>query len=250
MYPKDPNGSASEVCNCRCSLDDVPRWYVESGGGQYRRDNETGNIIKCRNYAEFKEKYLDVVKGLSARGNHTFNMNIPKLMKNIDYTNKDAIIKELNAFEQESMNLSYERNCTNTSDGKVWHLDGSAGFVEAELIETQKGDSSLKNSYSYHNHPKNETGFSFSGNDVGFFLEKEESYSKASDYKYSYVMRRTEDTLSASYNDIVSEFNNLFQTAVYQKSFDGVIDIDEDGYHEIMKILSKKYRFIYERIKK
>ena len=250
MYPGDPSGSAKEVINCRCSVNDVPRWYAESGGGQYRRDNETGNIIKCRNYAEFKEKYLDVVKGFSAKGNHTFNLNIPKLMKNIDYTNKGAIIKELNAFEQESINLSYEKNCTITSDGKVWYLDGSAGFVEAELIETQKGGSSLKNSYSYHNHPKNETCFSFSGNDVGFFLEKEESYSKASDYKYSYVMRRTEDTLSASYNDIVSEFNNLFQTVVYQKSFDGVIDIDEDGYHEIMKILSKKYRFIYERIKK
>lgn len=59
MYPKEPGAPASERCNCRCILDDVPRWYVEKGGGRYRRDNETGEIIECKNYAEFKEKYLN-----------------------------------------------------------------------------------------------------------------------------------------------------------------------------------------------
>lgn len=58
MYPGDPNGKAAEVVNCRCGVDDVPRWYVEKGGGQYRRNNITGEIIKCRDYVEFKEKYL------------------------------------------------------------------------------------------------------------------------------------------------------------------------------------------------
>lgn len=62
MYPKDPNGSAAEVCNCRCSLDPVPRWYVLKGGGQYRREGITGNIIECKNYAEFKEKYLQMLQ--------------------------------------------------------------------------------------------------------------------------------------------------------------------------------------------
>ncbi len=61
MYPGDPSGKAEEVVNCRCSVDDVPRWYVENGGGQYRREGITGNIIECKNYAEFKEKYLSIL---------------------------------------------------------------------------------------------------------------------------------------------------------------------------------------------
>lgn len=216
----------------------------------------TFEIVEPADWDKWMDDYVkrhkssgENIKGLSAKNGYDPNNNAPKMVKTIDYNNKKAIMKELDAFEKESINLPYERNCTVTADGKVWHLDGSSGFVEAGLIETQKGGSSLKGSYSYHNHPKNETYFSFSGYDVGFFLEKGENYSKASDYKYSYIMRRTEDTLSSSYEDIISEFNNLYQTDIYQMAIDELIDIDEDGFHEVMKILSKRYSFAYERIK-
>ena len=59
-YPCDPNGSAAEVVNCRCKVAHLPRWYVEKDYPRLRRDNETGEIIECRNYAEYKEKYLNI----------------------------------------------------------------------------------------------------------------------------------------------------------------------------------------------
>ncbi len=57
-YPCDSNGRAAEVVNCRCKVAHLPRWYVEKDYPRLRRDNETGEIIECRNYADFKEKYL------------------------------------------------------------------------------------------------------------------------------------------------------------------------------------------------
>lgn len=71
--------------------------------------------------------------------------------------------------------------------------------------------------------------------------------SKASDYKYSYVMKRTTDTLSAKNSDVLSEFKQIEKNDVLQMAFEGIIDIDEDGYNEVMKILSKRYHFFYER---
>lgn len=223
-------------------------------GTRWARDPITGKSITVpanMTYQQWYDKYVKKkLKGLSADNDKdNKNNNRPKLIKTIDYNDKNAIIQELDKFEKESINLLYESNCTVTSDGKVWCLDGSSGFVETDLIETQKGGSNLKGSYSYHNHPKKETYFSFSGNDVGFFLEKEQIYSKASDYKYIYVMKSTKDTIPANYDDIISEFGDLYQKNVYQMSVDGLIDIDEDGYHETIKLLSKKYGFQYERIK-
>lgn len=123
-------------------------------------------------------------KGLSAGNDAKPNkINMPKCIDTIDFNDINAIIKTLREFEKKAVNLPYESNCTITSDGKVWQIDGSSGFVESELIQKQ-GGSSLEGSYSYHNHPKDATYYSFSGYDVGFFLEYGETYSKASDYKY------------------------------------------------------------------
>lgn len=196
------------------------------------------------------EQIVKNLKGKSAGNSaNTKESNLPKLIKTVDFNDKNAIINVLNEFEKHAVKLPYEVNCTVTSDGKVWGLKGSEGFVEAELVETV-GGSSLKGSYSYHNHPKESTYHSFSGFDVGFFLENKEEYAKASDYKYSYVMKRQKDTLPARYDDIIAEFNKKIKKDVYELAVsDTSFNIDENGYHEVMKILADKYNFFYERTK-
>lgn len=62
-------GDPSEDCNCRCAMLQRARWAVERvdeetgevtlGDTTYQKwNNETGGLIECSSYSDFKEKYL------------------------------------------------------------------------------------------------------------------------------------------------------------------------------------------------
>jgi SPP1 gp7 family putative phage head morphogenesis protein len=53
-------GKASLDINCRCALMSVPRWDIEDE--VEKRDNITSELIKAKNYADWKEKYYNVVE--------------------------------------------------------------------------------------------------------------------------------------------------------------------------------------------
>ncbi len=55
MYPQGFN-DPSEDCNCRCVLLTRAKWALDDKTTRY--NNETGEIIECKDYAAFKEKYL------------------------------------------------------------------------------------------------------------------------------------------------------------------------------------------------
>ena len=131
-----------------------------------------------------------------------------------------------------------------TNDGKVWNIKGDSSSVNIGDIP-----SSLMHSYSYHNHPSNQTWYSFSAEDVGMFMEYKQRYSKASDDIYEYIMRRTKDTVDLDYNTVYNIFKEIEKTDVILMKWEGIIDPDIDGYHSVMEILSKRYHFEYERRK-
>jgi len=245
MFPRDPILPASESVNCHCLMRPIVR------------DEVLGLTIEER--TKLQQESLETIddnwkksnkKGHSAGTDNTISeKDKPVHLKTIDFKNENGIINVLNEFESQAKNLSYEANCVVTSDGKVWALKGTSGYVYSELIETQKNGSSLRGSYSYHNHPKNETNFSFSADDVAFFLHYQEQCSIASDYKYRYIMKRTSKTArNIDFNKIVSKFKSLFRNEILNLSITKEdFDIDEDGYHEVIKLLSKEYKFDYER---
>ena len=77
MYPGDPSGGAAEVVNCRCALLQRARKLAESEDKVIRLDNETGELIECKDYKEFKEKYLSNAERQS-------KINYNKLMTQTD----------------------------------------------------------------------------------------------------------------------------------------------------------------------
>lgn len=163
----------------------------------------------------------------------------------LNFMNKKAILAQLYAVQQKAEGLKYEINCTVTADGRVWLVRGDAGRVDPSAIPA-----GLAGSYAYHNHPKEKTNFSFSADDVRFFFESGEVYSKASDYLYEYVMERTPETIAVSPDWVYHRFKEIEDTKVLEMKWKELIDPDVDGFHEVMKILSKELNFSYERKKK
>ena len=191
----------------------------------------------------------DKINGGKSAGNSKSEdiSNIPKNVGTVDFSDKNAVNNVLSSYQKEWKNLDYEMDCTITSDGRIWITKGSSGAVHPELIETIENGCSLKGSYSYHNHPAKETNYSLSGEDAGFFCHYNCEYSKASDNKFEYYIRRTDITEDMSYIDVMSKFNSIYRNDILQYTMDNNIDIDYHGYHLTMQRLSKELGFEYER---
>lgn len=166
----------------------------------------------------------------------------PIQIGSIDFSDKKAVLEQLDIAEKETDGLDYEVNYSVTSDGKIWRVAGQDGTVDPSSIP-----SSLAGSYGYHNHPRYKTLFSFSEADVRFFFKSGELYSKASDYLFEYIMKKTKDTLAIDPDVVYHRFIEIYNTQVLGMAFDGGLDIDKDGYHKTMELLSKELRFYYER---
>ncbi len=166
----------------------------------------------------------------------------------VDFADKKSVIDRLRQAQKDFADLDFEKNCTITSDGKVWIASGEKGLVDSWAIES--AGSSLEGSYSYHNHPPKQTWYSFSAEDVAFFICSGADFSMASDHIYEYNMRRTEKTVAKSHDEVYHRFKEIEDGSVMEMKYYEIIDPDLDGFHEVMKILSRELGFEYEREKK
>lgn len=186
-----------------------------------------------------------VLSGQSAGRDRPSRPGEPVQIGTVDFSDKKAVLSQLSAAQQETQHLTYEVNRTVTADGKVWQVRGESGAVDLSAIP-----SSLAGSYSYHNHPAEKTNFSFSAADVAFFISSGQTYSKAADHIFEYIMKRTAETLATSADEVYHRFKEIEGTTVMEMKWNQEIDPDIDGYHETMRILSKEMRFTYERKKR
>lgn len=71
-------GDPAEDCNCRCCMLQRARWAVEGETTYDKWNNETGGIIQCSGFEEFKGKYLDAADALtSAQNGGNINYTFP-----------------------------------------------------------------------------------------------------------------------------------------------------------------------------
>lgn len=187
-----------------------------------------------------------ISKSIKSTGNgNSVSPGDPVLVGTVDFSDKTATMKVLSDAEKELADFDYEVNYSVTKDGKVWRVSGEATTVDLSAIP-----STLNGSYSYHNHPREKTHYSFSAEDVAFFMDSKEELSIASDDRFIYIMRRTAKTVEKAHDVVYNRFKELERTDVFEMMWKGQINPDVDKYHEVMKILSKELEVDYVRKEK
>ena len=240
--------------NCRSTT--IAVFDAEIMEGMQRRavDPETGKDVFVpadMTYEEWKKRFVDKKKdGLAAKNSNNALGGKPERVGKIDFQDKDSITKILEDAEHKYSSYDYEVCMAITRDGGVWETQGLAGSVHPEQIETMENGTTLKGAYMYHNHPADQTFFSFSRYDVASFLDSEAELSYASDYKYKYYMHRIKETQKVKYDEVLEKFESIYYNDVYGLAITGELDIDEDGYHKTVEALSKQLKFAYRRILK
>lgn len=111
LFPGDPSGAAEEVCNCRCALLQRARCAVKSETSYQKRNNETGELIECSGYKDFKEKYLKSAETLK---NSKKSVKIKKGISNEPIKSDDEHYNNcINLFNEADVQYNPVQNHTN-----------------------------------------------------------------------------------------------------------------------------------------
>lgn len=210
MFPGD-FGRPEEDINCRCAVLQRARWALGNDYTKWSEDAEIEYsddgtaqlaIIEADNYKDFKEKY----QGLAAKigGNGIPEHEEPTLLRsNVDYSNKRAVKKELQNFEKSAITESIETACVVTKDGEVYKCFGVKDrvFPDFDLKEKLMGASVS------HNHPIEETVYSFSKDDMSLYLEYDLAVLRGCDEKYTYEFSKDASDIDDMPDDWMSEEN-------------------------------------------
>lgn len=189
MFPGDPDGGADEVVNCRCALLQRAKWALDAEELETLKERaKFFGLDKNDNFKDFKEKYLNAAKGLGAKisGDGIPEHEEPFLLKIIDYNDKKAVVKELKNFEKNAIKENIETACVVTVKGEVYKCFGIKDRVFPDFDLKEK----LKGSSVSHNHPIEETAYTFSTDDLELFIEYELDMLRGCDEKYTYQFTR------------------------------------------------------------
>ena len=159
---------------------------------------------------------------------------------------KERIMDTLKFYENIFLPSEHENAIIIAKDGRTFYVKGREANVNINVLS----DDVLQGAYMTHNHPIDQTRYSFSQFDLGEFFKHKFSVLRGVDEDFAYEIKRKPGTLSESYDEILYEFSKDAYSKVLDKNFiEGLeIDMDIDGYHLINEILAKKYKYDYRRM--
>lgn len=223
---------------CHCS---TCAWLDEEKYSQWL-DSYSDHGLSFREWQETRGK-----KGLKANNSGTDD-KAPKPLKlgTLNDLSDKNIRKALYAWEKKLVEQKFESAIVITKAGDVFKIDGDINSVNINGLSREQ----LRGAWMTHNHPANETYYSFSAFDISEALRNRFSLLRGTDVAYNYEYRTTENTKPGEFDKIFNLFGETYRNKAYEAALNGNIDIDMDEYDFICKMLAKDYDFYYERKKK
>lgn len=216
MFPSDPSGGAAEVVNCRCALLQRARWALDDDELKTLKERASYyGLDKTKDFDDYKKKYLKYTNGLRAKigGNGVPEHEEPKFIKTINYKDKKSVIKEIEKFEEKSKYEKIETALVITKDGEVYKCYGVKNGVFPDYDLKDK----IKGATISHNHPIDETLYTFSKPDLMMFKDFDLDVLRGCDEKYTYEFTKNSVIIDDIHDDWMNvenfEHNNIIGLA-------------------------------------
>ena len=148
------------------------------------------------------------MKGLGASNNESDDY-LEKTLKEtqiikrgkLTKTDHDTKIKVLRAYEKTIVNKEVEHGIVIDLDGNVYEVIGQNDGCRIDKL----GKAILNDAYVTHNHPKEETYYSFSSADMGLYTDFNINTLRRIDYKYVYEFNRNFDSQKQELEECFSD---------------------------------------------
>lgn len=143
-----------------------------------------------RNYA--REMIEKKATGLSANNAQEKDLTNTIIKRGqLTVTDTDTKIKVLKVYEKRLVTLDHERAVVISDRGAVYEVVGTSGHVHPEIL----GSEVLKNAVVTHNHPINETEYTFSILDIIGYENDKISILRGIDYRFEYQLSNVGETM-------------------------------------------------------
>lgn len=204
--------------------------------------NNHSDVLR-RDYWREKTYGISDDKRIAAGDHPDGTTSKPQYLGKIDDMSEERVIRELRSHEADIINQDFESAIVITRSGEMYRVDGSTYSVNLSEIS----DDQIEGAYITHNHPADQTHYSFSASDMGVFISRKPAILRGVDQKYSYELKLENNTKRADPDTVKYEFERVYGKQVLEMALHGKIDMDTDEYHAICDLMAKDYKFQYRR---
>ena len=169
-------------------------------------------------------------------------------IEKIDLKNSEQLNAKITEYRNSIVNENLENAYLIDKDGNVFKTVGTTDAVAFPE------EFDFTDSIFIHNHPKEVTNFSFSSRDINLFIRGNLKELYGDDYKFSYVLKKTNNIKLVDSSDEFEIFREWGKqrNELVELNMQGLLkeNIDDIEYDYVNKKIAQKYKYSYERKEK